>query len=116
MKKVIVLSVLFLLFSVAMFSSDVLAVQINSGDITGPGGVDPGAQSNNFVASILNGVYQISAMVAVLMIVISGVRYILSDGDPGRTQSARKGIIYSLVGLVIIGSAFIITGIVQGLF
>ncbi len=91
-------------------------VKISPGDITDRGGVDPELKSDSVVASILGGVYQISAIVAVLMLVFAGVRYITSDGDPGRAQSARKGIIYSLIGLVIIGSAFIITGVVQGLF
>lgn len=91
--------------------------RINSGDLTSDnrGGVDPGKQSNNIVVNVLNGVYQIAAMVSVMIIVLSGIRYIIADGDPAKINAARKGIIYSLVGLVIIGSAFIITGIIQNL-
>lgn len=90
-------------------------ISISPGDITRRGGVDPGKQSNNIVVNVLNGVYQIAAMVSVMIIVLSGIRYIIADGDPAKINAARKGIIYSLVGLVIIGSAFIITGIIQNL-
>lgn len=91
-------------------------ISIKSGDLKSRGGVDPGSHTDHVVASILNGVYEIAGILAVLMLVISGIRYIISDGEPGRTQAARKGIIYSLVGLAIIGSAFIITGVIVGLF
>ncbi len=118
MKKVILVITAVLFLSLIIFAQPTLAadVKISPGDITSRNGVDPGAKSDSAVASILGGVYQISAIVAVLTLVIAGIRYITSDGDPSRAQSARKGIIYSLIGLVIIGSAFIITGVVIGLF
>lgn len=118
MKKIILGLIVVLSLSFVMFAQPVLAsdVKITPGDITSRNGVDPGVKDNSVVASILSGVYQISAIVAVLVLVIAGIRYITSDGDPSRAQAARKGIIYSLIGLVIIGSAFIITGVVIGLF
>ena len=122
MKLKITLSTILLITSflhVALLPTQVVYAAdftINGKDIEDRGGIDPGKKSDNVVADILNGVYQIAAIIAVLMIVLSGVRYIISDGDPGRIQSARKGIIYALVGLVIIGSAFIITGVITGLF
>lgn len=118
MKKIIFSLVLVFALGLIIFAQPVLAadIKISPGDITGRNGVDPGVKDDSVVASILSGVYQISAIVAVLTLVIAGIRYITSDGDPSRAQSARKGIIYSLIGLVIIGSAFIITGVVIGLF
>jgi hypothetical protein len=38
---------------------------------------------------------------ALLMITISGLRYITSAGDPQKASSAKNGIIYALVGLII---------------
>jgi hypothetical protein len=118
MKKSLLILALIIGLSLFITTPAVLAadVKITPGDITGRNGVDPGVKSDSVIASILNGVYQISAIVAVLVLVIAGIRYITSDGDPSRAQSARKGIIYSIIGLVIIGSAFIITGVVIGLF
>ena len=118
MKKILPCLMILFVLTLTLCAQPVLAadVKINSGEITSRGGVEPEVKGNSVVADILNGVYQISAIVAVLMLVIAGIRYITSDGDPSRAQAARKGIIYSLIGLVIIGSAFIITGVVIGLF
>ena len=40
------------------------------------------------------------------------IDYMLSQGDPGKTQKATRGIIYSIVGLVIVILAAIITNTV----
>lgn len=39
--------------------------------------------------------------IAVLMIVIGGLRYVTSNGDPAQLSSAKNTIMYSAVGLVI---------------
>jgi len=41
------------------------------------------------------------SLIAVLMIIIGGLRYIVSAGSPTQTEGAKKTIIYALVGLVI---------------
>lgn len=70
--------------------------------------------TDNIVKQTLNGVYTVAAIIAVLVIVLAGIRIITADGDSGKIAAARQTIIYAVVGLAIIGSAFIITGIVQG--
>lgn len=71
------------------------------------------ADSGTIVTNTLNAVYGISAVIAVIAIIAAGIMYTISDGDPGKISTAKNAIIYATVGLVIIGSAFIITGIVQ---
>lgn len=68
---------------------------------------------DNILVGILNTVYSVASVVAVIVIIAAGLIYITSDGDPQKTERARKAIIYASAGLVIIGSAFIITGIIQ---
>lgn len=46
-------------------------------------------------------VMMILALVSTLMIVLQGIRYALSRGNSEKTASARNGIIYSLVGMVV---------------
>ncbi len=70
--------------------------------------------TDNIVKQTLNGVYTVAAIIAVLVIVLAGIRIITADGDSGKIAAARQTIIYAVVGLAIVGSAFIITGIVQG--
>lgn len=73
------------------------------------------ATPTQFVTGVLNIVYSLAASIAVIVIVAAGVMYVVSDGDPARTTRAKNAIIYSAVGLVITGSAFVITGIIQGI-
>jgi hypothetical protein len=51
---------------------------------------------------------------AVLMITVSGLRYVLSAGDPEKAKRARNGIIYSLVGLAVAVAAEAIVAFVVG--
>jgi hypothetical protein len=67
----------------------------------------------SIVAGILDAVYSIAAVVAVIIIVVCGIMITTSDGDAQKVATARRGIIYAAIGLLIIGSAFIITGVIQ---
>ncbi len=74
--------------------------------------IDPGSlpqvdTSNNgtTIPDILNVAFGIAGALAFLMIVISGLRYVLAAGDPEKISKAKNGIIYSLVGLLIAISA-----------
>jgi hypothetical protein len=51
--------------------------------------------------TILSIAFGILGALALLMITISGLRYITSTGNPEQTSKAKNGIIYALVGLVI---------------
>lgn len=44
----------------------------------------------------------IMAVVALMLIVINGMMYINSAGDPQKVAQARMGILYAVVGLVIV--------------
>lgn len=39
---------------------------------------------------------------AVIIIIISGIKYMLSQGDSGKIQAAKNTIIYAAVGLVVV--------------
>lgn len=53
------------------------------------------------LTTVLSIVFALVGALAFLMIVISGLRYIVSGGDPQRMSKAKDGIIYALIGLVI---------------
>jgi len=50
---------------------------------------------------ILQIVFGVLAALAVLFIIIGGLRYITSQGNPQETAKARDTIIYALIGLVV---------------
>jgi len=56
----------------------------------------------------------IAAVVAVLLIVWGGVKFITSKGDPGATAKARNTIIYAAVGLALCMLSFAIVQFVVG--
>ena len=88
------------------------AIKLDSGDT--PKNISK-TTPEQFVTGLLNIVYSLAASIAVIVIVAAGVMYVVSDGDPARTTRAKNAIIYAAVGLVITGSAFVITGIIQGI-
>ncbi len=60
--------------------------------------VDGGQGSIQIILSI---VFGIIGSLSVLMIVISGLKYITSSGDPQKASEAKSGIMYALIGLAI---------------
>lgn len=72
----------------------------------------PQTPTDNKLQTILNVVLAITGAIAVLIIVLAGFRYVISQGSPDQVAQARNAIIYSLVGLVIIMVAFAIVNFV----
>ncbi len=73
-------------------------------------GVGQGGDLIGFIGSALQLVITLSALIAVGILVFSGIQYIVAGGDEGKIEKATKGITYAIVGLVI---AFIATLIVR---
>jgi hypothetical protein len=62
----------------------------------------PNAPSlNETIAKIINVLSSLAGVVAVIMIMVGGFRYITSGGDSAKATSARGTIINSVIGLVI---------------
>jgi len=49
-----------------------------------------------------------------IVVIIAGINYSLSAGDPAKTASAKNTILYAVIGLVIIANAIAITGYIIG--
>lgn len=74
-----------------------------------------GAPTNvgsNQIESLLMTVYVIAGIVAVIAIVIGGVRYTTSGGDPSGVKAAKDTVLYAVVGLVVVIMAAAITDFV----
>lgn len=68
--------------------------------------------SDASIASIMSTVYTWAGIIAVLVIVIGGLLYVLSNGDPNNIQRAKNTILYAVIGLIVIIFAFTITQLV----
>jgi hypothetical protein len=60
----------------------------------------------------LNLFYYITGIVAVLVIIISGINYTTSLGDSGRVTRAKNMIFYAVIGLAVVFAAYAITNFV----
>ncbi len=56
---------------------------------------------DSLISRVVETIIFVSGSIAVLMIVIGGLRYAISNGDPQGIANAKNTIIYAIVGLVI---------------
>ena len=74
----------------------------------------PTGVTQNEVGAILGQVYLVAGIVAVVAMVIAGIRYTTSNGDSGQIQSAKNMMFHSIIGLVVvIGAAAITQFVIQ---
>ena len=66
------------------------------------------------VKNIINGVLYVVGVLAVVMVIIGGVKYTTSGGDQAAVTSAKNTILYGIVGLVIAILAYAIVNFVVG--
>lgn len=67
------------------------------------------------IVFILNAIIAISGLVAVVFVIIGGISYMTSTGDPGKTKKAKDTILYALIGMVVCVLAFAIVNWVVGI-
>lgn len=73
------------------------------------------AGDNNFSAflkRITNFLLFIVGAVAVIMLMVGGLRYVLSGGDASQTKGAKDTILYAIVGIVVAAAAYAIVNFV----
>ena len=70
------------------------------------------AELPDVVVNILNGIIAASGLIAVVFVIIGGVQYMTSAGDPGKTKKAKDTILYAVIGLIICVLAFAIVNFV----
>ena len=75
-----------------------------------------GADLPSIAKTVVNTMLFIVGILAVIMIIFAGIRYITAHGDKGQVESAKNTLIYSIVGLVIAIIAYALVTWVTGLF
>lgn len=71
---------------------------------------------NELVQNIISTLLFIIGTVAVIMIIIGGIRYTLSNGDASQIKSAKDTVLYSVIGLIVAILAYAIVNFVLGRF
>lgn len=71
---------------------------------------------SDLITNIVNILLFVLGAIAVIMIVIGGIRYTTSNGDASGITSAKNTILYSVIGLVVALLAYAIVNFVLGAF
>lgn len=85
------------LHALVQFAADTKLPQIDVKAL--PQGVNGNEQ---FITNGLNIVFTITGAIAVMMIVIAGIKYTGSQGDPQGVSKAKNTIIYAVIGLIVV--------------
>ncbi len=80
--------------------------QIQCGATDAAGGKSTSSSNlDSTVKTVINLLSIIVGIVAVIMIIIAGFKYITSAGDSNKVTSAKNTLLYALIGLVIVALA-----------
>lgn len=79
-------------------------------------GVPKVTADDSFVDGLLSVVYISAGIALVVVIIVCGILYSISQGEAAKIQRAKNGILYAVIGIVIIMSAFVITNFIIGEF
>lgn len=85
------------------------------GGVNAIGGNEDGRRAGaftNLLESIINILLFIIGAIAVIMIIIGGIKYTTSNGDQAQVTSAKNTILYAIVGLVVAIMAYAIVNFV----
>lgn len=72
-----------------------------------------GKEASATLVELLNIVYVIAGIAAVISIIMGGFWYVTSNGEADKIKRGKNAIIYSCIGIVVILLAFGITGFVS---
>ena len=74
--------------------------------------VPDGPDLMTIIKNMLNTTFGVVGVIAVIMMIIGGFYYMTSQGSPERVQKGKNTILYGIVGLIIVLSAFAIVNFV----
>ncbi|CAN5123546.1 hypothetical protein BH09PAT3_BH09PAT3_3220 [soil metagenome] len=98
-----------------VYAADSKAAACAGIGLAGAGGCDAGDDAvNKVIKTVVNVLTWVVGIAAVIMIIVSGFRYITSGGEASNVSAAKSSLIYALVGIVIVALAQFIVHFVLG--
>ena len=94
-----------IVLSARLIMGTIRIVLVQNGDFTSAGQADP----TLLVTNLINWFIAFSGIVAAIFLVYGGITYITSSGDSSKVTKAKDVIKYSLIGLIIVAIASILT-------
>lgn len=77
---------------------------------------DAEKNTNEFIQNIISTLLFVLGIIAVIVIIIGGIRYATSGGDSSQISSAKDTILYAVIGLIVAILAYAIVNFVIGAF
>lgn len=97
---------------IALPTSDTSAISAQDGADAARGENQNDVEVTSLFQDVTNTLLYIIGGVSVIMIVIGGFRYIISNGDSNQVTAAKNTILYAVVGLVVALVAYAIVNFV----
>ncbi len=85
-----------------------------SGSIKTTGNKDLGDVAGSLGGQIISWMTMIAGVLAVVFLIYYGIMFITSGGDPEKATKARTGIIYAVIGIIVITAAYFIINFAIG--
>lgn len=76
-------------------------------------GAVPISELNTLFANALSAVLGLAGIVLFIMLIVGGIKFVTSGGNPQALESARKTLTYAILGLVLASLAFLILVFIQ---
>lgn len=83
----------------------VVCSTLDNGNTGCTGSTPNGVDLNTTLTAVINILSLVVGIIAVIMIIISGLKFITANGDAGNVKSARHALTYALVGVVVVALA-----------
>lgn len=103
-------------FGVTTLVADSASAQLNleSGinSAKGTGAPDNVTEDDGLIKKVVNLLLWAIGIISVIMIIIGGIRYAISNGDSNQVTAAKNTIMYAVIGLVIAIFAYAIVNFV----
>ena len=68
-------------------------------------GVNPITGSGGILTKAINLITFLTGVASIVIIILGGIKYVVSTGDPGKVASAKDTILYAVIGLFVSVSA-----------
>lgn len=75
-------------------------------------GILPKVSMQSAVTTIIKNILSFSFVITILALVVTGIYYLISEGNDEETGKAKKILLYLVIGMAIIGASY---GIVSGI-
>lgn len=96
--------------------SPVVHLAASASQIIGQGANQTGLQGSGgfteIIRKIINFLLYLIGVIAVIMIIVGGLRYVTSGGNSSQVSSAKDTILYAVVGLIVAIAAYAIVNFV----